>query len=122
MGHRFVFIRMPVLDDNQRLEHARRALGNLGREQADRDRLAGLVETVLDGLDLSLPSPAPDARLPFLADLVTRCRSVIERDGWDHVIVLVRCLPADAPPHFQGRTRLARSFESCRWRRGGWRR
>ena len=93
MGERFVFCRMPTLDEHDRLAQARAALTVGGTEPAARAALADAVhafltphlnrKAVVVGLEIDLDW------LVRLADLATRCRSVVERDARDRQVELV---------------------------------
>jgi hypothetical protein len=93
MGERFVFYRMPPLDDEERLDQARAAARNAGRQQEMRAELAMAVSDFLKGNQLPGEPPALTAEekeaLVMLADLATRCRSPVERDSRDREIELV---------------------------------
>lgn len=93
MGERFIFYRMPPLGDEERLDQARAAARNAGRQQEMRAELAKAVSSFLG--DIRLPDEPPalteDGQevLVLLADLATRCRSSVERDKRDREIELV---------------------------------
>lgn len=94
MGERFVLYRMPELDDDERLEQGRTAMRNAGHQVAMREVLAHAVNDFVSGL--TMPGEPPvlthteQERLTLLADLATRCRSIVERSsGWDREIELV---------------------------------
>jgi hypothetical protein len=93
MGERFIFYRMPPLDDEERLEQARAAANNAGRQQEMRAELAKAVGEFLDEVQTPSEPPALTAEemeaLVMLADLATRCRSPVERDPRDREIELV---------------------------------
>ena len=84
MGERMALYRMPVLDDDARLAHGRVGARHSGREASFRSELADAVAEFMAGLTLPCePEPIDDAgaeALVRLADLATRCRSVVERD------------------------------------------
>ncbi len=93
MGERMVLYRMPILDDDARLEQARAALANTGRQEAIRAELAEAVSTFVGALDVD-PEPEPidgdgADSLVRLADLATRCRSIVERDERTKEVELV---------------------------------
>jgi hypothetical protein len=93
MGERLLFYRMPKLDDEGRLAQGRAALANVGRQDAMRHDLSAAVARYF--AELTLPSEAvpldgPVAHfLVLLADLATRCRSVVEREVRDRQVELV---------------------------------
>ena len=93
MGERFVFYRLPELDDEERLELGHASMGLTGSQDAMRLELAEEVEGFLAGAKLSpeLPELSSDKidRLVLLADLATKCRSSVERSGHDREIELV---------------------------------
>jgi hypothetical protein len=93
MGERFIFYRMPPLGDEERLDQARAAARNAGRQQEMRAELAKGVSEFLRGIQLPTEPPALKAdeleALVLLADLATRCRSPVERDSRDREIELV---------------------------------
>jgi hypothetical protein len=93
MGERFIFYRMPPLDDEERLEQARAAANNAGRQQEMRAALARAVGEFLKAVQLPTEPPVLTAEemeaLVQLADLATRCRSPVERDPRDREIELV---------------------------------
>jgi hypothetical protein len=93
MGERFILYRMPPLDDEERLDQARAASHNAGRQQEMRAELATAVSEFLKGLQIPSGPPAltpeEDEALVMLADLATRCRSPVERDPRDREIELV---------------------------------
>jgi hypothetical protein len=93
MGERFLFYRMPPLDDDERLHQARAAAQNAGRQQEIRAELAVAVSQFLKGTRLPSEPPALTDEemeaLVKLADLATRCRSAVERDIRDREIELV---------------------------------
>jgi hypothetical protein len=93
MGERLLFYRLPALDDDGRLAQGRAALANVGRQDAMRHDLSAAVARYFE--ELALPSeavpldgPVADFLVP-LADLATRCRSVVERDARDRAVELV---------------------------------
>ena len=92
MGERMALYRMPVLDDTARLAHGRVGARHGGREAIFRDELARAVTEFMGGLLLPCaPEPIDDAgteALVRLADLATRCRSVVERDDRTKDVVL----------------------------------
>jgi hypothetical protein len=89
MGERFVLYRLPPVDP--RIQ-ARRALEHAGRETAMRQELAAAVSTLFatrpDRPPRALTEDETD-RLVTLAALVVRCRSAVERDGYQRDIELV---------------------------------
>jgi hypothetical protein len=93
MGERFVFYRLPELDDEERLELGHASMGLTGSQDAMRLELAEEVEGFLAGAKLSpeLPELSFDnmRRLVLLADLATKRRSSVERSGRDREIELV---------------------------------
>ncbi len=96
MGERFVFCRIPVPNDEDRTAQGRVALANVGRETEMRSQLADVVQRFLAPLDLSVMPTLAEAEpyIVALADLATRCRSVVERDGHDRSVELVPGLEA----------------------------
>jgi hypothetical protein len=94
MGERFIFCRMPNLDDEGRLAQGRAALATSGHETDARAQLAAAVNTFLtplisDAHQTSIEESADLDWLVSLADLATRCRSVVERDARDRQVELV---------------------------------
>lgn len=93
MGERMAIYRMPVLDDEGRLEQARVAHRNAGRQSEMRAELVEAVTTLVSELQLpNAPEPLSDEGaevLIRLADLATRCRSAVERDPRDREVELV---------------------------------
>ena len=93
MGERFVLYRMPALDDDGRLAQGRAAMANAGRQGPMRAELAEAVSDFLAGVSLpDEPEPISEEAaesLVLLADLATRCRSVVERDPRDREVELV---------------------------------
>jgi hypothetical protein len=93
MGERMVLYRMPELDDEGRLEQARVAQRNAGRQASIRAELRHAVSDFIN--DVALPDAAdePDEAtgeaLVLLSDLATRCRFAVERDSRDRQIELV---------------------------------
>ena len=92
MGERMALYRMPVLDDDGRLAHGLVGAHHSGREASFRAELARAVAEFMSGLSLpSEPEPIDGAgtlALVRLADLATRCRSVVERDERTKEVVL----------------------------------
>jgi hypothetical protein len=93
MGERFIFYRMPPLHDDERLDQARAAANNAGRQREVRAKLARSVSAFLKAIQLPSEPPALTAEemeaLVQLADLATRCRSPVERNSRDREIELV---------------------------------
>ncbi|HLN06153.1 MAG TPA: hypothetical protein VK217_07740 [Acidimicrobiales bacterium] len=92
MGERFVWLRMPELDDEGRLAQARASAANVGRQAEMRADLAQAIAGFL--AEVTVPpvtALSADEReaLVLLADLATRCRSVVERDPRDREIELI---------------------------------
>lgn len=93
LGERFVYYRLPVLDDKAILTTTLAAITNAGRQHELRRQLADTVATFLDAL------PLPDALPPLceadqdhiivLADFAARCRSPVVRNPRDREIDLV---------------------------------
>ena len=82
MGERFILYRMPPAP---RRALARRALKNRGREKALRERLWPAVARYLDSFQRCGPIELPnDLTEPLLnlADVVTRARTGVARDGY----------------------------------------
>jgi hypothetical protein len=92
MGERMALYRMPVLDDDARLAHGLVGARHSGREASFRAELVEAVTEFMAGLTLPQePEPIDDAgteALVRLADLATRCRSVVERDERTKEVVL----------------------------------
>jgi hypothetical protein len=88
MGERFLLFRLPEADS---AEQARRALEHAGREKAMRAELAEAVQRLLVGTggDPRPLSKDETARLVSLTQLVVRCRSAVERDGYSREIELI---------------------------------
>jgi hypothetical protein len=98
MGERFVLFRLPQVDVD---EQTRRAISHAGSERAMRKGLTEVVAALFNG-DLSAPrslSEEETKRLVMLATLVVRCRSAVERDGYQREIELI--------PEPEAPTRLA---------------
>lgn len=92
MGERFVLYRLGEVNAH---EQARQALANTGHEAEMREELATAVADLFDTLDIQadaeLPplEPADTERLIALADLASRCRSAVDRDGYTHEVELI---------------------------------
>jgi hypothetical protein len=78
MGERFILVRMPELDDDQRVDQGRRALANAGSEENMRQHHIAAVSILMRAIDLRRPRPTPPVDLALLADLTTRVRSTVE--------------------------------------------
>ena len=93
MGERFVFYRMPELDDDARLEQGRASMRLVGQQREMRTAIAEAVRVFFAGLPENPHAPelTPEnkERLVLLADLATKCRSTVERSGHDREIELV---------------------------------
>jgi hypothetical protein len=93
MGERFVFYRLPELDQDQRLELGYASMRLTGNQVEMRMVLAKTVKEFFDGLakspDLPELTVEQERRLVLLADLATKCRSSVERSGHDREIELV---------------------------------
>jgi hypothetical protein len=93
MGERFVFYRLPELDDEERLELGHASMSLTGSQDAMRLELAEAVGGFLDGKKLNPELPELSSgnmeSLVLLADLATKCRSSVERSGHDREIELV---------------------------------
>lgn len=100
LGERFVFYRLPKVDET---ELARQALGNQGRELRMRAELDAAVKKFIGSLRIpDRPvrlSRAEQERLIALAALAARSRSPVERDGHTREITLI--------PGSEAPTRLA---------------
>lgn len=81
MGDRFVLVRLTSGADERRAA-GRQAMLNVGSEQAMREELADRVAKLLKGATTSVPDldDAAVAELLDVADVVTRCRTAVERD------------------------------------------
>jgi hypothetical protein len=90
MGERFVLYRLPKTDADAQV---RRALGHVGQERSMRLELGAAVETVLRGVDEARLAAAADSetveRLVAIATLAVRCRSAVERDGYNREVLLI---------------------------------
>jgi hypothetical protein len=94
MGERFVLFRLPEVDT---AEQARRALAHARHGQTMRAELAQAVAQLF-GFALTTgrdPSSEEVERLVALSELVVRCRSAVERDGYSREIELIP--DAEAP-------------------------
>ena len=94
MGERFLLCRLQAAT---RRKVSRAALRQDGREKEQRERLADLVQELLDG-DLPRPQARSESETEWLADLadfVSLARSAVMRDGKARTIELV--LDAEAP-------------------------
>jgi hypothetical protein len=86
MGDRFVVVRQRI----DRAAVAGQAINNVGHERQMRAELGEAVKTALGKpVPRKIPAVAGSARLAALADLVTRCRTPVERDyhgnpAWAH--------------------------------------
>ena len=114
MGQRFLFFRMPALTDEGRQHQAYRALANAGRQNTMRRTLVKDVATYVAGLTIPnkvIPlSDTDQERLVNLADLATRCRSSVERQGYNREIAWVP--EPEAPARFQAQlVQLRRAFQ-----------
>lgn len=98
MGERFVFFRLPIVDAD---EQTRRAISHAGSEVAMRKELMEVVAALFkDGLATPRPLDHDEReRMVKLATLVVRCRSAVERDGYQREIELI--------PEPEAPTRLA---------------
>jgi len=81
MGERFIFYRLPPIDERRQ---ARAALTHVGREKQMRAELSAVVSRFFAGLNPPDKPPAltePEtAALVDLSTLAVRCRSAVERD------------------------------------------
>jgi hypothetical protein len=86
MGERFVYLRLPVASQDDRIRIGRRVLNNLGEEPEQRRIRSQAVADFFE--DLELPEKPPPFReaeveqLVTLADLEARCRSPVVRDRY----------------------------------------
>lgn len=87
LGERFVFYRLPTLDEQ---EHAAGALKHLGQEQQMRAELLRAVQDLFKGVEvpptLSPPVGAEREWLISLARLTARCRSAVIRDPYSREV------------------------------------
>lgn len=99
MGERFILYRLPPIDGDRQADVA---LDHVGEEATMRAELAAAVAKVLAGVDPTAPrhgvSDDDKARLNRLANLATRCRSAVERDGYTREIELIP--EPEAPARF----------------------
>lgn len=99
MGERFILYRLPTIDGDHQADVA---LDHVGEEATMRAELAAVVGKVLAGVDTDGPRPVLTAedkdRLNRLANVATRCRSAIERDGYSREIELIP--EPEAPARF----------------------
>ena len=90
MGERFIFYRLAVEDD---AALARAALAHVGKEARMRAEMSAAVTRLFTELDLTREplglTEDEKARLVALASFVVRCRSAVERDGYDREIDLI---------------------------------
>jgi hypothetical protein len=90
MGERFIFYRLPAIED---YEQTKRALSHVGQERIMRAELAEATRLVLAKADLKAAAlPVPDEerdRLIRLAQITVRCRSAVERDSYTREIELI---------------------------------
>ena len=102
LGERFVYYRLPDLSEPDSYKASKLALGNIGHQRENRDRLAGVVEQFLANLILPETPPVLDAPtdewLIILAALGARCRSSVVRAGYDRQLELVPS--PERPPRF----------------------
>jgi hypothetical protein len=108
MGERFVFYRLPELDDDDEQKQTRRAQDRKREEKRMREELSTAVAEFFADLELpEEPPPLSDEehqRLSALAMLAAHCRSAVERDGYQRTIELI--LPSEVS------TRLALGLEA----------
>jgi len=87
LGERFVFYRLPELDEN---EHARGALKHIGQEDEMRGDLARAVQSLF--LALTIPTTQPTMSdqerdwLILLSRMTARCRAPVLREAFTHEI------------------------------------
>jgi hypothetical protein len=89
LGERFVLVRMPNLDDGDRLALGTTAITNSGHQPEMRVELASAVAGFFEHLRPPEHAPAIDdtGRMVLLADFAARARSAVERDpGWNHEV------------------------------------
>lgn len=90
MGERFLFYRLPEVDAD---ELAERALSHPGHQKVMRQELTEAVSRFFEVL--SIPELPPDLGpverefLIRLSTLIVRCRSAVERDGYNREIELI---------------------------------
>jgi hypothetical protein len=82
MGDRFLVVRMAPDSRNERRRAGRQAMANTGREAGMRKELGDAVSAVLASItEPGSLSETDSEELLDLADLVTRARTAVERDG-----------------------------------------
>jgi hypothetical protein len=88
MGERLMLYRLPGSDPDT---VAKNALRHIGKERAMRAELTEAVRALLDSIDRGRkPAALTDSerqRVADLADFAVRCRSAVERDGYDHEVL-----------------------------------
>jgi hypothetical protein len=99
MGHRFLFYRLPPIDQKGQ---ANAAIDAAGTEVKTRDDLADMIQGFF--AQLSIPETLPTIRqeskdfLVMLAIFAARCRSAVDRDGYRREIELIH--EGEAPARF----------------------
>lgn len=103
MGDRFLLLRIDSGDPSARMQSGRQALANIGHESRMREELASAMRSLVSGMDPQPFALDDDEASVILsaADLVTRCRTGVERDQRGNVV------DAHAPEH---PTRLAKQL------------
>lgn len=90
LGERFVFYRLPDVDEEQ---HAQGALKHYGREEEMRAELSAAVSSLFAVLKIpQSPRVIRDDESQWLINLAifaARCRSAVERDGYTREVVLI---------------------------------
>lgn len=103
MGERFLYYRLPALDEDERMELDAAAAVNAHREQEVHDLLADASGRFLAGLkppgELEPLSDDADLSLGRICDLATRCRTPLHRDERGKVILVPE---PEATPRLHG--------------------
>ncbi|MBV9469104.1 MAG: hypothetical protein JOZ57_07645, partial [Abitibacteriaceae bacterium] len=86
MGERFLFFRLPSVDEGLQNRRVEKALCNIEREPSMRAELAEAVASLFNGIEWSHEVHTLDSqerrKLADLASLAARCRSAVERDSY----------------------------------------
>jgi hypothetical protein len=101
LGPRFLYYRLPAMDDQEVLTMTLAATDNAGHQHAMRVELAGTVAEFLSHLSTPQAPPLTEDdkfRLVLLADFAARCRSPVVREGYQRHVELVPT--PERPPCF----------------------